>query len=124
MKEANVGSEAAKRAVETIKGLSQYLSTQILLARDDVFMAMIAAMNAAPPEASAALSIYCGLSEMETGQVPPYLGSMSRPEALQTLKILKETQKLSQSDREKAGKLLEHLEKAAPSLKQGIKEDE
>ena len=124
MKEANVGSEAAKRAVETIKGLSQYLSTQILLARDDVFMAMIAAMNAAPPEASAALSIYCGLSEMETGQVPRYLGSMSRPEALQTLKILKETQKLSQSDREKAGKLLEHLEKAAPSLKQGIKEDE
>ena len=78
MKEANVGSEAAKRAVETIKGLSQYLSTQILLARDDVFMAMIAAMNAAPPEASAALSIYCGLSEMETGPALPYLGLIAR----------------------------------------------
>jgi len=107
--EANVGSMAAKRSVECVMHLSRYQSTQILLARDDVFNAITAAMAAAPPEASAALKVYLSLSETETGGRPLYLGSMVRETTMKNLKSLSENSKMSEDDRSKAVKLMAHL---------------
>ena len=102
-------SESSKRAIECVKHLSKHLSTQMFLAREDVFDTLILAMGAGPDEASAALSVYYTLSEAGSGGSPSYLGLMKKPEAISTVKGLSHHQKLSEEDRNKAEKLYEHL---------------
>jgi hypothetical protein len=80
-----------------------------LLARDDVFQALSFALAAAPPEASAALSIYYTLSEVETGGSPPYLSAMKTQLALDNVKSLSSNAAMSEEDRKKAEKLYAHL---------------
>jgi len=107
--EANVGSEAARRAVECVEHLSKHLSTQILLAREDMLTALGAAFAAAPAEGAAAMHVYYSLSEAETGGSPPYISVMKKPRTLENLKKLIDNPKLAAADKEKAEKLYSHL---------------
>jgi hypothetical protein len=92
-----------------MKHLSRYQSTQILLARDDVFQALSYALAAAPPEASAALAVYYTLSEVETGGNPPYLSGMKTQFAIDNLAKLSSNGSMSEEDKKKAEKLYAHL---------------
>ena len=85
------------------------MSTQIFLAREDVFDALTMAMGAAPPEASAALSVYYTLSEAPSGGRPTYLAAMKKPDALANIKSLTVNPKMSAEDKTIAEKLYEHL---------------
>ena len=125
-----MGSEHAKRSIETFKGLAVHLSTQVLLAREDVYKVMVAAMNAQPPEAKAALAVYALLSEVESGSFPPCAcfafraaarltptrahinadaKSMDTEKARSTLGMIQGNSDFSKEDRELAKRVLDHI---------------
>lgn len=111
--ESNVGSEAAKRAVETVQGLSRYQSTQIMLARDDVFQALAAALKAAVPEATGAMLVLANLAEVESGQLPTYATQLASAVSANLAEFC-ENPKIAEPMREKAKLIKVHLDKAAP----------
>lgn len=108
---AYVGSEQAKRSVETMQQLSAHEMTLTLMARDDLFKCLTSALIAAAPEATAALHTLINLSEMQTGAVPFYLGKIASE---RTLTNLEKFAKAVPEKAELVHKLKVHLAKAAP----------
>lgn len=95
--------------MECVEHLSKHLSTQILLARDDMFDALSMAMGAGPAEAVAAMHVFYTLSEAASGGSPPYLAHMKKPDAIANIKGISNLSKVSPEDRDMAEKLYNHL---------------
>ena len=112
---STASEETGRRALDVIVALSAVLATQIFMARDDVFRALIAAMGArAPADAVAAARAYYNLSEARNEGHPHYLGGMALPAAIERLRAVAERKDVEPDDAAMARKTAEHLVQNAP----------
>jgi len=103
-----VGSEHARLSCQIFQAVAQHISTQILIARDDVVKTMLEALKAEPIEASIALDVLFLLSE-SLGTLPKYASSLRSEKIPSTLASVVGNEDFSLADREKAAKLCKQL---------------
>ncbi|KAH9253642.1 hypothetical protein BASA81_008260 [Batrachochytrium salamandrivorans] len=118
---AYVGSEQAKRSVETMQHLSSHEMTLSLMGREDLFKCLTSALIAAPPEATASLLTLINISEVNSGAVPSYLPQLASD---RTLTNLDRFAKAVPDKQELVDKLKAHLAKVAPAKEPALKEEE